>query len=160
MERITLHVSYRLANRKLLNCNYEIQKYSFSVPESVGTCMNILLSLRGPHSCVLFTTIQYTYLTYLLHIIFVMFGRGSCRAIVSRVNVLMILPSNGFLCMLVPVYHRVVCPVRFFLLIRTRALLSLTKKQVSEYTDQRNTEYCILSLSLFVFKDGCQGNNL
>lgn len=34
MERITLHVSYRLENRKLLNCNYEIQKYSFSVPES------------------------------------------------------------------------------------------------------------------------------
>ena len=101
----------------------------------VGTCMNILLILRGPHSCVLFTTIQYTYLTYLLHIILVMFGRGSCRAIVSRVNVLMILPSNGFLCMLVPVYHRVVCPVRLFLLIRTRALRSLTKKQVSEYTD-------------------------
>ena len=34
MERITLHVSYPLANRKLFNCNYEIQKYSFSVPES------------------------------------------------------------------------------------------------------------------------------
>ena len=34
MERITLHVSYRLANRKLLNCSYEIQKYSFSVLES------------------------------------------------------------------------------------------------------------------------------
>ena len=37
--------------------------------------------------------------------------------------------------MLVPDYHRVVCPVRFFLLIRTRALRSLTKKQVSEYID-------------------------
>ena len=74
-----------------------------------------------------------------------MFGRGSCRAIVSRVNVLMILPSSGFLCMLVPVYHPVVCPVRFFLLIRTRALRSLTKKQVSEYTDYTSVILSIAS---------------
>ena len=135
MERITLHVSYPLANRKLLNCNYEIQKYSFSVPESSRYMYEHFVKFaRPPQLRAVYNNLVYL-LTYLLHIIFVMFGRGSCRAIVSRVNVLMILPSNGFLCMLVPVYHRVVCPVRFFLLIRTRALRSLTKKQVSEYTD-------------------------
>lgn len=88
MERITLHVSYPLANRKLLNCNYEIQKYSFSVPESSRYMYEHFVKFARPPQL---RVVYNNNLTYLLHIIFVMFGRGSCRAIVSRVNVLMIL---------------------------------------------------------------------
>ena len=42
------------------NYSTVIMKFKGTVSLSrspVGTCMNILLSLRGPHSCVLFTTI-------------------------------------------------------------------------------------------------------
>ena len=55
MEKITLHVSYHLANRKLIIMKF---KSKVSLPWSlVGTCMSILVIFRGPHSCMLFTTI-------------------------------------------------------------------------------------------------------
>ena len=79
MERINLHVSYRLADRKLLNCNYEIQKYSFSVLESSRYMYEHFVNFASPPQL----RTVYNNLIYLSHVPFSYYFHNAWQRLLS-----------------------------------------------------------------------------